>query len=61
MPKKKTWGKPSVIVIDIGPCKYCKADYTSLILQQMNGEITRQDVLDYKCCDKKGKNEKNNN
>ena len=26
MPKKKTWVKPSVIVIDIGPCKYCKKD-----------------------------------
>ena len=24
MPKKKTWVKPAVIVIDIGPCKYCK-------------------------------------
>ena len=21
---KKTWKKPTVIVIDIGPCKYCK-------------------------------------
>ena len=26
MPKKKTWVKPAVIVIDIGPCKYCKKD-----------------------------------
>ena len=26
MPKKKTWVKPAVIVIDIGPCKYCKAE-----------------------------------
>ncbi len=34
-------------------CKHCKANYTSLILQQMEGKITRQDVLDYKCCDKK--------
>ena len=23
---KKTWKKPTVIVIDIGPCKYCKKD-----------------------------------
>ena len=23
---KKTWKKPAVIVIDIGPCKYCKKD-----------------------------------
>jgi len=29
MPKKKTWVKPSVIVIDIGPCKYCKKDMTN--------------------------------
>jgi len=42
-------------------CKYCKTNYTSLILKQMEGKITRQDVLDYKCCDKKGKNEENNN
>tara|TARA_B100000131_G_scaffold227470_1_gene219138 strand:+ start:808 stop:1005 length:198 start_codon:yes stop_codon:yes gene_type:complete len=26
MPKKKTWQKPRQIVIDIGPCKYCKKD-----------------------------------
>ena len=26
MPKKKTWVKPAQIVIDIGPCKYCKKD-----------------------------------
>jgi len=26
MPKKKTWQKPPQIVIDIGPCKYCKKD-----------------------------------
>ena len=26
MRKKKTWIKPTVIVIDIGPCKYCKAE-----------------------------------
>tara|TARA_R100001440_G_scaffold13916_2_gene23903 strand:+ start:18 stop:203 length:186 start_codon:yes stop_codon:yes gene_type:complete len=26
MPKKKTWVKPKHIVIDIGPCKYCKKD-----------------------------------
>ena len=24
MPKKKTLVKPTTIVIDIGPCKYCK-------------------------------------
>jgi len=24
--KKKTWKKPTVVVIDIGPCRYCKAD-----------------------------------
>ena len=22
----KTWKKPAVIVIDIGPCRYCKKD-----------------------------------
>mgnify|MGYP003138762042 FL=1 len=42
-------------------CKYCKTNYTSLILKQMNGEITRQDVLNYKCCDKKSKDEENKN
>ena len=26
MPKKNTWQKPPQIVIDIGPCKYCKKD-----------------------------------
>jgi len=26
MPKKKTWQKPRQIVIDIGPCRYCKKD-----------------------------------
>ncbi len=26
MPKKKTWQRPAQIVIDIGPCKYCKKD-----------------------------------
>ena len=26
MPKKKTWQKPPQIVINIGPCKYCKKD-----------------------------------
>ena len=26
MPKKKTWVKPRQIIIDIGPCKYCKKD-----------------------------------
>ena len=36
-------------------------NYTGLILKQMNGEITRQDVLNYKCCDKKSKNEENKN
>jgi len=36
-------------------CKYCKTNYTGLIIKQMEGKITRQDVLDYKCCDKKTK------
>ena len=26
MRKKKTWVKPAQIVMDIGPCKYCKKD-----------------------------------
>ena len=26
MPKKKTWVRPKQIIIDIGPCKYCKKD-----------------------------------
>ena len=26
MPNKKTWQKPPQIIIDIGPCKYCKKD-----------------------------------
>jgi len=42
-------------------CKYCKADYTSLIIKQMEGKITRQDVLDYKCCNEKIKRNEENN
>tara|TARA_R100001463_G_scaffold58369_1_gene110661 strand:- start:153 stop:338 length:186 start_codon:yes stop_codon:yes gene_type:complete len=26
MPNKKTWQKPPQILINIGPCKYCKKD-----------------------------------
>ena len=36
-------------------CKYCGKNFTPMILAQLEGKITRQDVLDYKCCDKKSK------
>ena len=44
-------------------CKYCKTNFTGLILKQMEGKITRQDVLDYYCCEtrKRKQNEENNN
>ena len=35
-------------------CKYCKTNYTGLIIKQMEGKITRQDV-------KKIRNEENSN
>ena len=39
-------------------CKYCKTNFTGLIIKQREGKITRQDVLDYYCCEKRKNNGK---
>jgi len=43
-------------------CKYCGKNFTHLILLQMEGKITRDDVLNYRCnkeCERE--KQKNNN
>ena len=41
-------------------CKYCVKNMTSLVIMQLEGKITRQEVLDYRC-DKECKREKQEN
>ena len=61
---KKLWKKPSVIVMNIGKCKYCQAEMvnTESFVAFYGGEKAHYECMrkdDYKKLIEKEKNEKN--
>ena len=60
---KKTWKKPSMIVIDIGKCRYCQAEMTNTesFVAFHSGDKAHYECMrkdDYKKLKEKEKNEK---
>ena len=61
---KKIWNKPSILVIDIGKCRYCQKDMTNSesFVAFYGGDKAHYDCMkkdDYKKLIEKEKNESN--